>query len=784
MREPMERLKFSVTDMKNANRCPRLFVLNKRYKMKIWRYSGIVIGSLVHHAIDAFIKKVKKSTAYQHHLQEQRSSEAFFRCIKRTMYSLYLDQVLQFKDKIKQKSDLEYYKRGFNRGWNILQNAAELIHSILYPPLSKLPLEEAIPKIFLDTEWAFKLDLEVDNTPFTISGRIDWISHDLASQRVLVWDFKTSESDYMHLDFVQIALYTIAIKEKLGIDADPAIVYFTEDSVKILEFNRAKIAKITPLFHRLLLNMRKWYLGEEIPPQTVDLISCGRCNLQESCSKKFSHTGRASCPTPKEPINLSSRQSVSSLRPNHLQQEVLAQKFTPKAPSDSSPLEKAPAAASEECLGQMPSPIGPPLSSAAFLGEDLQNKPCYYPLLKLLRHTAIIGSTGSGKTVLGKVIIEEALKQDYSALLIDPQGDLCSILIPDDPTWDILLKRVHIKIFTPGSEKGIKLSLNPLQPPESSLMKDREYLYMLIDNVASLLLMIMGYSSKRTTPPEKAILESFIYEYWTSNRPLNFVTLANAIDSTSTLKSLVNGQEIAIDSLISSSKRKELIHNLMKMGTGTDGYFFLGSEHLNIQSLVQDRPSLYIINLASVGTDITKRQLVVSWILRQVYDWMLQHPQLSQDQIRFFLYFDEIADFLPPHPHDPPSKKMLTLLLRQARKYGVACILATQSPATIDYKALDNVSTFFVGKIPSEQSYKKILALVEPYFTKFSPASMKKTLQKIRTASPGTFLLFGTDQPPRLIQIRRLLSKHLTISLDQLRNLLVPDPSHPTNPKR
>ncbi|MHA1325076.1 MAG: PD-(D/E)XK nuclease family protein, partial [Candidatus Helarchaeota archaeon] len=283
----MTRLKFSVTDIKNASRCPRLFVLNKKYKKKIWRYSGIVIGSLVHHTIDAFIKSIKTSTPYQQRLQQCQSSKDFLALILQSMYSLYLDQIVQFKEKIRSNSDLAYYQRGFNRGWKILQKAADLICNIIYPTLSTLPLQEAIPKIFLDTEWSFQLDLEIQSYPFTLSGRIDWISHDVTSHRVFVWDFKTSESTYWHLDFIQIALYTIAIKEKLAIDADPAVVYFTEDSIKILEFDKAKIAEITPLFYNTLLLMRRWYLSEEDPPQTVDRIYCSQCNVQNSCWKKY-----------------------------------------------------------------------------------------------------------------------------------------------------------------------------------------------------------------------------------------------------------------------------------------------------------------------------------------------------------------------------------------------------------------------------------------------------------------------------------------------------------------
>src|SRR5688572_1241403 len=52
----------------------------------------------------------------------------------------------------------------------------------------------------------------------------------------------------------------------------------------------------------------------------------------------------------------------------------------------------------------------------------------------LLRHMMALGSSGSGKTVLCKVIVEEMIRHGLPAICIDPQGDLCSLAMhADDP---------------------------------------------------------------------------------------------------------------------------------------------------------------------------------------------------------------------------------------------------------------------------------------------------------------------------------------------------------------
>jgi DNA helicase HerA-like ATPase len=48
----------------------------------------------------------------------------------------------------------------------------------------------------------------------------------------------------------------------------------------------------------------------------------------------------------------------------------------------------------------------------------------------LLTHVFVCGATGSGKTVLGKIIIEEAALAGIPSILIDLKGDLSSLAVP------------------------------------------------------------------------------------------------------------------------------------------------------------------------------------------------------------------------------------------------------------------------------------------------------------------------------------------------------------------
>ena len=72
--------------------------------------------------------------------------------------------------------------------------------------------------------------------------------------------------------------------------------------------------------------------------------------------------------------------------------------------------------------------------------------------------------------------------------------------------------------------------------------------------------------------------------------------------------------------------------------------------------------------------------------------------QRGTPSLRTLLYMDEIFGFFPA-TSNPPSKKPMLILLKQARAYGVGVVLATQNPVDLDYKGLYNEEVIFEPKI-------------------------------------------------------------------------------------
>ena len=52
---------------------------------------------------------------------------------------------------------------------------------------------------------------------------------------------------------------------------------------------------------------------------------------------------------------------------------------------------------------------------------------------------------------------------------------------------------------------------------------------------------------------------------------------------------------------------------------------------------------------------------------------------------------------------NPPAKRPMLTLLKQARAFGLGCVLVTQNPVDLDYKGLTNAGTWFIGKLQAER---------------------------------------------------------------------------------
>ena len=187
-------------------------------------------------------------------------------------------------------------------------------------------------------------------------------------------------------------------------------------------------------------------------------------------------------------------------------------------------------------------------------------------------HGVIVGMTGSGKTGLGVVLVEEVLSSGVPALLIDPKGDLTNLCLtfpdlapasfrpwidegqaqaagqtPDEfaaaqasawkdglAGWGYGTDQIRklrdacdFTIYTPGSQAGAAINIvGSLQAPDTD---DAETVGDEIEGYVSGLLGLVGIEADPLSSREHILLANLIHHAWSNQKTLDLATLVGQV---------------------------------------------------------------------------------------------------------------------------------------------------------------------------------------------------------------------------------------------------------------
>ncbi|MGI9536289.1 MAG: ATP-binding protein [Desulfocapsaceae bacterium] len=375
--------------------------------------------------------------------------------------------------------------------------------------------------------------------------------------------------------------------------------------------------------------------------------------------------------------------------------------------------------------------------------------PLLYKSKNLTTHGAIIGMTGSGKTGLGIGLIEEAIMDDVPSIIIDPKGDMANLLLtfPDmkpadfepwiDPaeasrknltmaqmaektasnwrqglaSWGQGSERVEnlrakttLTVYTPGSSAGVPVSIMAsFSAPAEDVLQDQDSLNALVGSTATSLLSLVNIDGDPLTSREHILISSILLHHWRNGEDLTLETLIGAIVNPPFKKVGVFG----LTSFFPQADRMKLAMLLNNVIASPSFGSWLQGQPLDIQKILygeNGRPNTAIFSIAHLSE--TERMFFVTLLLNAMIGWMRR--QQGTSSLKALLYMDEIFGYFPP-TGNPPSKKPMLLLLKQARAYGIGVVLATQNPVDLDYKGLSNIGTWFVGRLQTTQDQDRVL---------------------------------------------------------------------------
>ena len=507
---------FSATEVKIASLCPRKFVINKKHRKKVFRGSSSGVGSLLHSILSEFAKKSLSSSKFK-----ERLSQADDYIIK----SIFKDGFRSVLKELTNQRDIGTWK---TNEIELVSRSIDLIIDDLtnrYIELKKQcsPLE-ALKKLFIAVEWKFNHKLVINSKEFEFAGRIDWLTQDINNKSLTLWDFKTSPFTNLERDIAQVAIYSVMVEEKMGVETAAALMYISGDKIKEHRIEPDTLRKFKPSIFKIMYNMNQWLTETEEIPYTIYPDACFDCIVSKFCNQTYGLNPHL------EKLGLKDLQEESdeNTKDEEQEKEAIDSEVQPEPvliKQDASTFEVK---LEEEDKIDISSELEKEITNTNIGNLLLNGQPLEIHPNVFIRHAALIGAAGSGKTVLGKVLIEEMLLQGYSAILIDPQGDLCSLILPDDKIGEDLVKKSTIKIYTPNSTKGIKLTIDLLAPPADEVLQDQDTLLTYLDATSAQLLELLGFNLSKA-PPEKALLESILKEEWKKHTSLDFRVLSKKI---------------------------------------------------------------------------------------------------------------------------------------------------------------------------------------------------------------------------------------------------------------
>jgi hypothetical protein len=427
-------------------------------------------------------------------------------------------------------------------------------------------------------------------------------------------------------------------------------------------------------------------------------------------------------------------------------------------------------------------------------------EPLLYDSKDLVTHAVCVGMTGSGKTGLCIDLLEEAAIDRVPAIAIDPKGDIANLLLqfpdlrPEDfapwinaedaarenvPVGEYAAQQAEIwrkgiekwgqtperirklsdsaefAVYTPGSSAGRSLSvLKSFAPPAGAVAEDREAFRDRISGTASAVLSLLGVDAEPMKSREHILLSNIFEQAWSEGRELAVEDLIHQIQSPPMTKVGV----VDLEAFYPAKDRFGLAMALNGLIASPGFEAWLEGEPLDITRLLYTaggKPRISVVSISHLSD--SERMFFVTLLLNEILTWT--RTQSGTTSLRAIVYMDEIFGYFPPTAN-PPSKRPLLTLLKQARAFGVGVVLATQNPVDLDYKGLANAGTWFIGRLQTERDKQRLIEGLEGASLSsggsFDRARMEETLAGL---GKRVFLMNNVhDEGPVLFETRWALS--------------------------
>ena len=444
-----------------------------------------------------------------------------------------------------------------------------------------------------------------------------------------------------------------------------------------------------------------------------------------------------------------------------------------------------------------------------------------YDSKDLCTHAVVVGMTGSGKTGLCVSMLEEAAIDRIPSIVIDPKGDISNLLLsfpnltPEEfrpwvdegqaaregispevfatneaekwkaglESWGqdaarirMMRETVDMRVYTPGATIGRPLTiLKSFNCPSPEVIGDSDMFADMISSASSGLLSLLGIDADPIRSKEHILISNILSTTWSKGQNLDLGSLISKIQNPPFERVGI----MELDSFYPAKERGELAMTLNNLLASPSFANWMMGEAIDIKRMLhtpEGKPCVSIVSIAHM-TD-KERMFFVTILLNEILSWT--RTQAGTSSLRAILYMDEVYGYFPPTAN-PPSKRPMLTLLKQARAFGLGCVLATQNPVDLDYKGLSNAGTWFLGRLQTERDKARVIEGLEGASSqagsKFDRGAMEKTLAGLGSR---VFLMNNVHEDHPVVFETRWAMSYLRgpLTRDQLQKITEEDPNY------
>jgi DNA helicase HerA-like ATPase len=327
------------------------------------------------------------------------------------------------------------------------------------------------------------------------------------------------------------------------------------------------------------------------------------------------------------------------------------------------------------------------------------------------RHLAVLASTGAGKTVATRKLLEELMKKHYPILIFDPHGDYSGLHIAQRTEVTTYLPEIRI-----GDEESDSilsyvsgLSGETLSAPQESFL--------------AAAIEVVGDNDMRRRFNDGLVEAGLAPLVKTAERD-HFYAIVEICERVMELK--------GSDDRASLPQPIMRVSSALNVGAGTAGavrrqakkaaWQYWNMIKTNRKFARESRPlppnkelksimkqgAVAIVSLE--GYSDALRQSIVATILQR-----LLAERIDEQVPRFLTVIEEAHNFIPNRIDgaDAPSLPVIKQIATEGRKYGMGLVFISQRPSRIDATVLSQANSYLILRIVNPNDQKYIRDVVE-----------------------------------------------------------------------